>query len=98
MVEAQTYRLLFIPSADKEWRKLDSSVRQQFVRKLRERLTNPHIPSAKLFEMSGCYKIKLRKSGFRLVYQVIDQDIVVKVIAVGRRDRNEVYKSAAKRL
>lgn len=95
---AAVYRLQFIPTADKEWRKLDSSIRRQFAKKLAARLIEPKVPSAKLFDMPGCYKIKLRRSGFRLVYQVIDQIVVVKVIAVGRRDRNEVYKSAAKRL
>lgn len=92
------YELEFLEDAFKEWKKLDPSVRNQFSRKLSERLTNPRIPSARLSGMRDCYKIKLRKLGYRLVYQVIDDQIVVLVVAVGRRDRNEVYKTAAGRL
>ncbi len=48
--------------------------------------------------MPDCYKIKLRSVGYRLVYRVYDDRIVVQVIAVGKRERNEVYKAAAGRV
>ncbi|MCQ9120943.1 addiction module toxin RelE [Rodentibacter pneumotropicus] len=92
------YTIEFIPSSEKEFRKLDLDLRKQFVEKLRERAENPRIESAKLRGMKDCYKIKLRSSGYRLVYQVIDERIVVKVIAVGKRDRNSVYEKAQSRL
>lgn len=92
------YRLEFLPSALKEWRKLGATVRNQFAKKLAERLAAPRVPSARLSEFPDCYKIKLRKAGYRLVYRVDDGRIVVLVIVVGRRERNEAYKSAAGRL
>ena len=48
--------------------------------------------------MKDCYKIKLRSAGYRLIYQVRDLEILVSVVAVGKRDRNQVYNIAAKRL
>ena len=93
-----TYRLEFLPSALKEWRKLGATVRNQFAKKLDERLAAPRVPSARLSEFPDCYKIKLRKAGYRLVYRVDDDRIVIIVIAVGRRERNAVYKSAAGRI
>jgi mRNA interferase RelE/StbE len=48
--------------------------------------------------MPDCYKIKLRSSGYRLVYQVIDEKVVVFVISVGKRERAEVYNEAVKRI
>jgi mRNA interferase RelE/StbE len=48
--------------------------------------------------MPDCYKIKLRSSGYRLVYQVIDERVVVIVIAVGKRERSDVYDAAKSRL
>jgi mRNA interferase RelE/StbE len=48
--------------------------------------------------MKDCYKIKLRKAGYRLVYEVRDEEVVVLVVAIGKRERNAVYKTAAKRL
>jgi mRNA interferase RelE/StbE len=48
--------------------------------------------------VADCYKIKLRAAGYRLVYRVIKQRLVVQVIAVGKRDKNEVYRTMMKRL
>jgi mRNA interferase RelE/StbE len=93
-----TYELEFLPSALKEWKKLGGNVRDQFRKKLIDRLKSPHVASAKLSGLPDCYKIKLRAAGFRLVYRVDDDRVVVIVITVGRRDRNLVYKIAAGRL
>ncbi len=59
---------------------------------------NPHVPSAKLSGAENIYKIKLRQSGYRLVYQVENDIIVVTVLAVGKRERSEVYTKALQRL
>ncbi len=42
--------------------------------------------------MKNVYKIKLRKAGYRLVYEVDDQAIIVSVLAIERRDREEAYR------
>ena len=94
----KTYRLVFKSDAVKEWYKLDNTVRLQFKKKLKERLLNPKIGSAKLSGLDDCYKIKLRSAGYRLVYQVRDTELVVSVVSVGKRDRNAVYKAAIKRI
>lgn len=91
------YALKFLPSALKEWKKLDSSIQGQFKKKLKERLQEPHVQSSRLQAFQNHYKIKLRASGYRLVYEVIETEIVVMVIAVGKRDKSFVYKTASKR-
>lgn len=92
-----TYSLEFHELALKEWRKLAAPLRDQFKAKLAERLENPHVPASRLHGPRERYKIKLRASGFRLVYQVKDSVLVVQVIAVGKRDRNKVYSQADRR-
>ena len=92
-----TYELAFLDEALKEWRKLDTVTREQFKAKLAERLENPRIPSARLHGAKERYKIKLRNAGYRFVYQVKDHELLVLVVAVGRRERNEVYKAADRR-
>ena len=94
----RTYRLEFLPSALKEWEKLGGSIREQFRRKLGERLGNPRVPGAKLRGLPDAYKIKLKAAGYRLVYRIDDDRVVVIVVAVGRRERNLAYKIAAGRL
>jgi len=89
-----TYELGFVADALKEWRKLDSGIREQFKKKLAERLEGPRLPSAKLSGHPDRYKIKLRSVGYRLVYEVRDSQLIVVVVAVGKRERNAVYKAA----
>lgn len=79
----------------KEWHKLGDTVRQQLKKKLATILVNPRIEANRLHAFPDCYKIKLRSSGYRLVYQVIDQEVVV---AVDKREREQVYRKAAERL
>lgn len=92
-----SYDLAFLPSALKEWHKLGATVRDQFKEKLAERLSEPHVAADVLSGSPNCYKIKLRAAGYRLVYRVEEQRLTVVVVAVGKRERNAVYKAAAKR-
>lgn len=93
-----SYELEFKASALKEWRKLDSTVREQLKKRLVERLKSPHVESARLVGMPDCYKIKLRGAGYRLVYQVLEGRLVVVVVAVGKRENDLVYRLARGRL
>lgn len=92
------YRLQFLPVAKAEWDKLDGTVQLQFTKLLAKRLVTPRVPQAALAGMADCYKIKLRAVGYRLVYQVRDQTLVLLTIAVGKRERNAVYDVALARL
>ena len=93
-----TYKLKFLPAAKKELDKLAEPLKKQFKNKLIQRLENPHVPSAKLKGYDAVYKIKLRTAGYRLAYEVIDREIVIYVLAVGKRDKNAVYNKLAARL
>jgi len=92
-----TYKLEFVRDAFKEWKALDTSIQNQFKKKLARRLEEPEIASARLMGSQHRYKIKLRSAGYRLVYEVHQQEVLVLVVAVGKRERNAVYKAAAKR-
>ena len=92
-----TYKLKFDKRAWKEWEKLGHPVKEQFKKKLEERLEKPRVPSAKLSGHADRYKIKLRSAGYRLVYQVFDEEVVVSVIAIGKRENSDVYNLASNR-
>jgi mRNA interferase RelE/StbE len=80
-----SYDLEFKKSALKDWKKLDDAIKKQFKSKLEERLSQPKVESDRLRNGLG-YKIKLRCSGYRLIYTVDDGRIVVEVVAIGKRD------------
>jgi mRNA interferase RelE/StbE len=89
-----TYSLEFLPSALKEWEKLGHTVREQLKKKLRERLELPKVQADALRDMPNHYKIKLRAAGYRLVYRVEDERVVVVVVAVGKREHSAAYEKA----
>ncbi len=94
-----TFSLIFLKKAAIEWRSLDGSVRPQIAKKLEKRLANPHVEADRLDgKLAGCYRLKFKKIGIRLVYTVIDDQVEVLVIAVGKRSAGEVYEIAEQRL
>ena len=93
-----SYKLEFLKDAKKEWDKLGETIKYQFKKKLKERLVDPEVESSRLSGSQHRYKIKLKAAGYRLVYEVEKERIVVVVVAVGKRERNQVYKIAAKRI
>lgn len=72
-------------------------IREQLKKKLQERLDEPEVPADRLHGFKNHYKIKLRSSGYRLVYEVEKEEISIIVITVGKRERSEVYIKAKKR-
>ncbi|EDY84268.1 addiction module toxin, RelE/StbE family [Verrucomicrobiia bacterium DG1235] len=72
-------------------------IREQLKKKLQERLDEPEVPADRLHGFKNHYKIKLRSSGYRLVYEVEKEEITIIVITVGKRERSEVYIKAKKR-
>ena len=93
--EQSVYRLKFMPEALEEWQRLDNSVRELLRKALKKRLVQPCVPGAELYgDLRTCYKIKLRKQGYRLVYTVEDDQLVVLVLAIDRREDMAAYHSA----
>jgi len=85
-----SYELYFKPKALKEWKKLNHSVKEQFKKKLKERLEQPKVVKDRLKGYENIYKIKLRSVGYRLAYEVKDGEVIVLVLAVGKRENNSI--------
>ena len=92
-----SYSLEFKPKALKEWNKLNSTIKSQFKKKLKERLENPKILKDKLSGYENFYKIKLRNLGYRLAYEVKDEEIIILILSVGKRENNRIYDNLANR-
>ena len=93
-----SYKLHFIKKSKKEWDKLNSTIKEQFKKKLAKRLVDPVVPNDKLSGYENVYKIKLRSSGFRLAYEVRDDKIIIVVLAVEKRENNDVYDALKSRI
>jgi len=49
-------------------------------------------------DLSGCRKMYVDKKKIRIIYKVIDTQIIIEIIAIGKRDEMQVYKDASQRL
>lgn len=88
-----------MPDAWRELQALDGSIKQALKPLLVKRLQTPHVPGSLLHrELAGCYKIKLLKQGYRLVYMVEDDVLVVLALSVGKRADGAAYLEATKRI
>jgi mRNA interferase RelE/StbE len=93
------YRLKFVPDALAEWEALDGSVKNVLRKLLKKRMEQPKLPGSQLHgDLHNCYKIKLKKQGYRLVYTVEDDVMVVLVLAVDKREDLAAYQAAMERL
>jgi len=93
------YSLEFHPGALAEFKTLDKSVSSVLVKRLEERLEAPRVVADRLSgPLSNCYKIRLGKTGHRLVYQLLEEEQILYVIAIGKRADKAVYQSATKRI
>ncbi|HMT03013.1 MAG TPA: type II toxin-antitoxin system RelE/ParE family toxin [Burkholderiales bacterium] len=83
-----TYKLEFEVKAKREWDKLDNNIKLALKEVLAKRLINPIIPKDRLSGTGQheCYKIKLRSFGYRLIYKVERNKVILIVIAI------EAYK------
>jgi len=92
-----TYELAISADAEKEWAKLDGSIKRRFKEKLaKERLIHPRVAKDALRELPDCYKIKITTPQFRLIYHVNDAKHLVTVLSIATRD--DVYEELRARL
>ncbi len=92
-----TYELAIHPDAEKEWRKLDGSIKRRFKDKFaEERLDAPRVLKDALRELPDCYKIKITTPQFRLIYHVNEELRLLTILSVASRD--DVYDDLRSRL
>lgn len=102
------WNVAFLPEAKKDLLKLDNSNRILVRKAIHKVSTNPVAvhdggyghPLANLnnTKLAGFFKIKLRASGIRIVYKLIQQDDKMLIVIIGARADNEVYQLAEKRI
>lgn len=91
------YELAIHRDAEKEWTRLDNSIKQRFKEKFaKERLKHPRVVKDALRELPDCYKIKITTPQFRLIYHVNDAKHLLTILSVTSRD--DVYEELRARL
>ena len=98
------FDVVFVEEAKGDYEKLDGSVKK-FVdiaiakMQLRADELGEELTKKQQSNLIGCRKIKFKKIGIRIVYRIVgDTAEIAEIIAIGKREENEVYKNATKRL
>lgn len=85
-----SYSIAWKRSAAKELKQLPKDAIQKALSIVEELTTNPHPPSSK--KLSGTdHTYRIRFGDYRLIYNVMDQVLIIEVIRVGYR--KSVYRN-----
>lgn len=96
-----TYKLILRPEAEQDFAKFDHSVQVQIIKKLEQLEQNPYLGKAlgnrAQMDLHGFYKLYAVKKRVRIVYEIQDKELIIRVIAIGKRDKSSVYQKAKMR-
>ena len=96
------YRVTLTSDAADDVRRLDGSLKQPVAKQLRKLETSPllgeHLGDKAGLDLTGYYKLYAAKKAVRIVYRIIEQQIIVEVVAIGKREDLAVYQTTLKRI
>ena len=78
-----SYRLLIKPSAVKELERVPRDDRRRLVSRMRDLAVQPRPAGAE--KLSGHDLYRVRQGNYRILYEIVDDDLTVTVIKIGHR-------------
>ena len=95
------YIIKYHPLVEKDLKQLNNSIRIEVFKKIKKIQTTPELGeplgNKNGMNLTGLKKMYVAKKQIRIVYEIIDNIVVVKVLAIGKREDMEVYKQAQQR-
>ena len=101
------WKIEYIKEAQRDLKNLDPHNRKLILKAIQKTALRPLPPpdgigkplgNHSATKLSGYYKIKLRDLGYRVVYGLVRENNVMKVIVISIRDDELVYKEAERRI
>ncbi len=101
------WKVEYIKETQKDLRKLDPYVRRLVLKAIDKTAKRPLPPPEGIGQplgnhassrLRGFYKIELKNLGYRVVYDLVCQNNVMKIIIISVRDDEAVYKEAERRI
>lgn len=97
-----TYKIKFHEEALKEFLNLDGSVQKLVAKQISKLETSPELGellgNKNGIDLTNYRKMYADQKKVRIVYEILDKEILVHIVAIGKRDEMEVYKSALARV
>ena len=95
------YEIKFHPLIEDDLRQLGNSIRLEVFKKLKKIQQSPELGellgNKNGMNLTGLRKVYVAKKQVRIVYEIIDDVLIVHVIAIGKREDMEVYRQADQR-
>lgn len=108
MLNLNNWKVIFLPQAEADRKSLDGSVKKQVDKAILKVRENPlpvseggygkPLGNKSAVNLTGLLKVKLKASGIRIVYQLLREAGMMKIIIIGVREDDEVYREAAERM
>lgn len=96
------YTIEFFQEVEDDLKQLDHRVRILVFKQLKKLSLSPQLGdllgNKAGMDLSGCRKMYVDNKRVRIVYRIIEEIIIVEIIAVAARDEMSVYHEASKRL
>ncbi|SFV66868.1 RelE/StbE replicon stabilization toxin [hydrothermal vent metagenome] len=96
------YNIEYHPALEQDFKELGHSTTQLVFKKLKKIAQNPIIGidlgNKANMNLTGYKKVYVDKKRVRIVYKIVEDKIVIYVIAVGKRNDMEVYQKASDRV
>lgn len=96
------YKVVLTAYAAQDFRSLDGSVKEQVARQLKKLETFPHLGEhlgkRGDLDLTGYYKLYAARKSIRIVYRIIEAEVIVEVVAIGKREELAVYREAVRRI
>lgn len=96
------YAIEFFPEVENDLKQLDHRVRLLVFKQLKKISQSPQLGdllgNKAGMDLSGCRKMYVDHKRVRIVYRIIEEVIVVEVIAIAQRDDMSVYREASQRI
>jgi mRNA interferase RelE/StbE len=97
-----SYKLVAKEEVEDDLSKLSHAQRVLVFKQFKKLQTSPELGkdlgNKAGYNLSGCKKLYVDKKKIRIVYRIVDNEILVEVIVVGKREDMEVYDKANKRI
>ncbi len=96
------YKIEFLPDAAREFDALDGSLKKLAAKQLDKIAERPELGETlgkrMGIDLTGYRKTYFGKKGYRIVYEIQRQRLVVLIIGIGKREREEIYREIGRRL
>lgn len=96
------YSVTLTADAADDFRRLDGSLKQPVAKQLKKLETSPllgeHLGNKAGLNLTGYYKLYVAKKSIRIVYRIIEREVIVEVVAIGGREELAVYRTSLKRI